>query len=671
MIRLTFLWLLVFGILGYSWKDWYRGLCGLILLMAVIEHPDMPKSILGIPGLNPWNLLMFNVVCAWAVQRGREGLTFDLPRKVTVLLIMYLAVILLGFVRIIGDTAIIESYYEGGTAYFITEYLVNTIKWVIPGLLLYDGCRSEERFRLALFSILAVYVLLAVQVAKWVPPQFALDPDALERRSLRVLVSGMGYHRVNLSAMLSGASWAVLCARVMVPLKYRMAVLLTMIFVVYAQMMTGGRAGYGAWMAVGLALSVIKWRRFLLLIPAAAMLATILLPGVVGRAMEGFTEESRDTNTRLQQERQERGEQQNLNSEVDAYTVTAGRSVAWPLIIEGIKERPWFGLGRQAMLRSGIATYLYDNYGEVFPHPHNAYLELLLDNGIVGFVVIIPFYVLMLWYSVRMFLDRQSMTCAAIGGASFSLILSLMVSAMGSQTFYPREGWMGMWCVMMLMLRVRMERQRRAATAAANATASDAAEVNAPVSVWGAAPARPALPGPRMPAPHLPLPGVPSPAFARVATAPAAPRPPSPAGAARPVMAPGAALPGVVRDAAAPAGWMRAAPSTGNVAAMRPTTWRPPARSLVTPIAPPAAAAATAAKIDPAAVRRVRPVWRGAAAAPAVEVKPIAAAADKPVAAGLPGWQRPAAVPGAAPVTTTLGYFRSASVMDHLVWERA
>ena len=666
MIRLTFLWLLVFGILGYSWKDWYRGLCGLILLMAVIEHPDMPKSILGIPGLNPWNLLMFNVVCAWSVQRGREGLNFDLPRKVAVLLILYLVVILLGFVRIIGDTEIIESYYKGGTAYFITEYLVNTIKWVIPGLLLYDGCRSEERFRLALFSILAVYVLLAVQVAKWVPPQFALDPDALERRSLRVLVSGMGYHRVNLSAMLSGASWAVLCARVMVPLKYRMAVLLTMIFVVYAQMMTGGRAGYGAWMAVGLALSVIKWRRFLLLIPAAAMLATILLPGVVGRAMEGFTEESRDTNTRLQQEREERGVQQNPNSEVDAYTVTAGRSVAWPLIIEGIKERPWFGLGRQAMLRSGIATYLYDNYGEVFPHPHNAYLELLLDNGIVGFVIIIPFYVLMLWYSVRMFLDRKSMTCAAIGGASFSLILSLMVSGMGSQTFYPREGWMGMWCVMMLMLRVRTERQRRAASAAeAPVEEAAAAAAKAPGAVWGPAAPRPAVrpgaPSPALPRPGMALPGLAVPAMAHMAASAmaAAPRP----GAAvppRPVLA-GAGLPAAGRPAAVPAPAM---------------PWRPPARAAAGAAPVPRAATAGAAfsATIPGGFRP--PAWKGPARtapapAAAAGVKPIAGAADKPVAAGLPGWQRPASMPGAAPVKTTLGYFRSATVMDHLVWERA
>ena len=462
MIRLTLLWLVILGILGYTWKDWYRGICGLIVLMAVIEHPDMPKSILGIPGLNPWNLLLFNGILAWLSQRRKEGLHFDLPRKITVLLILYLCVVVVGFVRIIGDTSVLTLYYREGMTYFFTEYMINTIKWVIPGLLLFDGCRTEERFRLAVFSILSVFVLLSIQVAKWMPPTYAVDAEALERRSLKVLVSGIGYHRVNLSAMLSGASWAILCTTVIIPRGKRWIAVLTALFVVYAQMMTGGRAGYGAWVAVGIVMCVLKWRRYLLLIPTAALLASLVLPGVVGRALEGFTADTHDTNKRLDEQRSmtiEGGEQ----SSVDSYTVTAGRSLAWPLVIDKIMKRPLTGYGRQAMLRTGIATYLYDTLGELFPHPHNAYLEMLLDNGIIGFVIVLSFYALMLFYSMRNFLDRESPTCSAIGGVSTALMLGLLVSAMGSQTFYPREGWDGMWAAMLVGLRVRMERQRRAA----------------------------------------------------------------------------------------------------------------------------------------------------------------------------------------------------------------
>ena len=35
-----------------------------------------------------------------------------------------------------------------------------------------------------------------------------------------------------------------------------------------------------------------------------------------------------------------------------------------------------------------------------------------------------------------------------------------MIAAMGSQTFYPREGAVGMWAAMGLLLRVYVERSR-------------------------------------------------------------------------------------------------------------------------------------------------------------------------------------------------------------------
>ena len=56
-IRITALYIFVTFLCIYAWKDWFKSLCGLILLMAVIEHPDMPKTVLGIQGLNPWNVL--------------------------------------------------------------------------------------------------------------------------------------------------------------------------------------------------------------------------------------------------------------------------------------------------------------------------------------------------------------------------------------------------------------------------------------------------------------------------------------------------------------------------------------------------------------------------------------------------------------------------------------
>ena len=51
-------------------------------------------------------------------------------------------------------------------------------------------------------------------------------------------------------------------------------------------------------------------------------------------------------------------------------------------MIEKIKEAPLFGYGRLAMRRTGLSAFLMEQLGESFPHPHNAYLEQLLDNGV-------------------------------------------------------------------------------------------------------------------------------------------------------------------------------------------------------------------------------------------------------------------------------------------------
>jgi hypothetical protein len=252
--------------------------------------------------------------------------------------------------------------------------------------------------------------------------------------------------------------------------------LLTALFVVYAQVMTGGRAGYAAWVAVGLVMSVLKWRRYLLLVPAALVAVILIAPGILGRATEGFTEESRDTSQRIDQLRQ-RGDLGHSDGTVDSYTITAGRSIAWPIVVEWIRRQPLVGYGRQAMLSSGTALYIFNTYNEYFPHPHNAYLEAVLDNGIIGALPIFVFYVVMFCYAVRMFLSKESPTCIAIGGMATALIFSLFVSALGSQSFYPEEGWVGMWCAMFLMLRVRVQRQRLAQSTAPSPSVSRAPAV--------------------------------------------------------------------------------------------------------------------------------------------------------------------------------------------------
>ena len=98
-IRVILCFLFVAGLSIYAYRDWFKSLCGALFLMAFLQHPDMPRSIAGIPGLNLWNLLYANILAAWLAARGREGLVWDMPKSIRIAFILYLLVILIAFLR--------------------------------------------------------------------------------------------------------------------------------------------------------------------------------------------------------------------------------------------------------------------------------------------------------------------------------------------------------------------------------------------------------------------------------------------------------------------------------------------------------------------------------------------------------------------------------------------
>ena len=145
---------LIAALAVYAFKDWYKSLCGLILLLAVVEHPDFPKTMMGVQGLNPWNILLAVVLIAWARGRKVENLQWDMPKGMNWLLAIYFSIIFISVGRFIGQPA---AYIEfslliqeemPGTFSIASEYIINSVKWVIPGILLFDGCRWNGFFSL-------------------------------------------------------------------------------------------------------------------------------------------------------------------------------------------------------------------------------------------------------------------------------------------------------------------------------------------------------------------------------------------------------------------------------------------------------------------------------------------------------------------------------------------
>lgn len=462
VIRLTLLYFVVGSLCLYAFKDWFKALCGLILLVALLEHPDMPMGLLNIPGLSPWNFLMACTLLACALKWKKEQLKWDMPNKISVLLAMYVIIMIVAYIRMITDIDGIVEFFTIRTAeapskaVLTSEFFVNTLKWLVPGALLFVGCRDEKRFRLGLYCIVAVYVILALQIIRWMPITGLVSGEDLSDRAERVLSREVGYHRVDLSMMLAGAFWALIATWTYV--KSAVARLIYPLWigsVFLGQALTGGRAGYVTWAVIGFAFAWLKWRRYLILAPIAIVLLIAFFPAVQERMMQGFDSESIDTRGHYA------GTEWITSDKFDLYTMTAGRLIAWPFVIEKIKEAPLLGHGRRAMQREGVAMEIAVQTHESFPHPHNAYLQFILDNGFFGFIVVMVLFGYFVFYSMRLVREKDCPECIAIGGTCLALLLALAVASWGSQTFYPREGTVGMWCAIGLMMRIIVLRQQQ------------------------------------------------------------------------------------------------------------------------------------------------------------------------------------------------------------------
>ena len=468
-MRVYALWLIILLLSIYAWKDWYKSLCGLVVLMAVLEHKDMPRTIFDVPGLNPWNVLFFAVVLAWMFRRRRESLRWDLPRVPVVLLWLGLGVLLLGFVRLVADRQSLTG--EMTIAELISDYLFNPIKWVIVGLLLFDGCRNRRRLVLGLASLLALYFLISLEVIRWVVPSGALHGGDLSSYTINRLHREIGYHKNDLSVMLAGASWALFA---MLPLlrsvRQRAGILLASFVVLFAQVLTGGRGGYLAWCGVGLVLGLIRWRRYLVLAPLIIILFISLVPGAGERALRGIYEDPATG-----------------SEEVDLEEFTAGRNLLWPRVLDTISESPIIGYGRAAMQRTGLSAWYADSQGgdeeSYISHPHNAYLEILLDSGVVGLLIALAVYGYLAAAAFVLLRDRRDPVFLSMGGIALSLILAQLVGSITGQSLYPREATLGMWCAIGLLLRVWVQRS------SATANARDRHPAGSAANTWREAPA--------------------------------------------------------------------------------------------------------------------------------------------------------------------------------------
>lgn len=87
-------------------------------------------------------------------------------------------------------------------------------------------------------------------------------------------------------------------------------------------------------------------------------------------------------------------------------TTLTGRTELWDLLLPHMLQRPWLGFGYDVFW-SRFGDSISESAGWRVPHPHNGYIQLVLDLGVVGLLVFACCFILT-FYRAAMFYRRDS-----------------------------------------------------------------------------------------------------------------------------------------------------------------------------------------------------------------------------------------------------------------------
>ncbi len=421
------LWAIIVAIALYAWRDWFVSACALVVLAAFMKHSDMPRTLGEIPGTNPWDLLFVAVMAAWIITRRKNPAAGLCPRYVAVVSGLFAVMMLVTFIRGAAD---LGPFQAAGISGFTTEYLLNSAKYLVLAALLFDGARMSRRNLLLVYGAIVAQVLMFVLMTwKYIPleglfehARTAQGESAYRRR----FQTEIGFHPNDIALVLVAGFWAAVAAAPLLKARrwwWKAVAAIAGTLTALAVVMTNSRGGYMAFVGVGLLFGLLRYRWLLAALPVAALIALAAFPTLSDRITNGF------------------GVVDTSGSQVEDWdAVSGGRTTdLWPQAVEEIAGAPVAGQGRLTIARTDL-RWRIDPTGEEIPmHPHNAYLEMLLDSGAVGLVVTLLLFVgvPLLAYARRQPRDPLLTTVlyAGLAGAA-----TLLIMGMSGQTFWPREG---------------------------------------------------------------------------------------------------------------------------------------------------------------------------------------------------------------------------------------
>jgi O-antigen ligase len=399
----------------------------LILLLGLGSTNFMPRGVLGIPALNPWNILIIATLVSFAL-RGRLTSLAPPPLIWCVVVPMLLA----GLLGVPNVQHIHPSFFEVERPAFINEigYFreLAVRPLLIPVMAVLIGAavaRSQKPERFLAVLLPSVWVVAAVEFF------FIFAAGAsfsqLANPYLRGFYNELGVHANDLGRIFAVAYTLILFSwwEAKDP-RYKAAAFVTLGVAALAMVLTFSRAGLLAFfIANGL---------FLLWKLNAKTVALALLAGGISTALAPVYLWNRIT----------------FGWNVDANMVSANRiEEIWAPLFPELWNSPIWGNGIGAVMWSEPMLN-----GEMMrvSHPHNAYLEAFYDMGLIGLVLFL-FYYWHVWRGFRALGSNAYLSPEMRGlfqGATVALII-FFVTGMSGSSLTPQPAFGYLWLAIGMM----------------------------------------------------------------------------------------------------------------------------------------------------------------------------------------------------------------------------
>lgn len=416
--------------------DFRIGVVLLIALLPIARSAVFPHAILGITGLNLLNLLLLGTLGSYVLQGLIDGsLRRFLPRP---LVLLYLAPIvvagLLGS-RHVDDIApaffMSEAIYFDNAAGYLREMLMKPLMLVVFGLLVGAAyARSRDPGKLVVPILISIWLMVALVVIYVVRSGVSLAE--LSSSESREFFNPLGMHANELGRLyVTAYAIALFCWAATKKAGLKLAFLISMVLSTAALVLTFSRGAFLAFVVVnGL---FLLWRmstKTAVFAAALAACALFALPGVVyDRATVGFGE--------------------GLNA------ITAGRYEGlWVPLFPEVMRSPIWGNGLGSIMWSdALRVAGSDGMVILTTHPHNAYLEALLDMGIAGLVLILAYFAVV-WRGFRRLgkdLELDPTLRGFFQGAAAGLA-SFLVAAFVDGSLAPKSEQAFLWLAIGMMI---------------------------------------------------------------------------------------------------------------------------------------------------------------------------------------------------------------------------